>query len=500
MQKVILTVILSIIISSSVFASEQIQYFAVLMGNKKIGHSISRRLEEDNKVTTTDETTITISRRNVPVTIKTSETSVETADGRPLGFSAVRQISDSATQIEGLVNSDGMVKVNIHSAGGDQQKSFQWPEGAVMAEGLKLLMSKKGLEEGTSCDVKVFSPSLMQAADEHIEIGPTEQVNLLGASEKLTEITSEMVFPQGNKIYATNFMDQQFRMKKNIMPFGRTTIEMIACQKDFALSSNEPAEIFINSQINTTVASPEPLGDLSRAESVSYEIVPKDKNRKLMIPETDSQKVRQTDDGLVVTVRPLEAEKGTGFPYRGMDTEIFGAVRPTEYVQSNNPKIVEIARKTVKDINDAAEAVEVIESFTADYIEKRSLAVGYASAVEVLKNKEGDCTEFAVLTAAMCRAVGIPARIVTGLVYVDSQPPIKQQFIGHAWTQVYIGSQWVDVDTALKTDGRSGFDAGHIALATGNGEATDFFAVINLLGQFEIKQVKINLKKSDYSN
>ena len=47
-------------------------------------------------------------------------------------------------------------------------------------------------------------------------------------------------------------------------------------------------------------------------------------------------------------------------------------------------------------------------------VEKKPV-LSVPNALEVLKNKEGDCNEHAVLTAALLRAAGIPVQIETGL-------------------------------------------------------------------------------------
>ena len=91
------------------------------------------------------------------------------------------------------------------------------------------------------------------------------------------------------------------------------------------------------------------------------------------------------------------------------------------------------------------------------------MAVGQASASESLELGQRDCTEFASLTVAMCRAVQIPARLVTGLAYV----PGRNVFSHHAWAQVWTGEAWVSVDAAYDT-----FYPGHIALACGKGAET----------------------------
>jgi len=125
------------------------------------------------------------------------------------------------------------------------------------------------------------------------------------------------------------------------------------------------------------------------------------------------------------------------------------------------------------------------------------MSVGYASAAEVVESRQGDCSEFAVLTAAMCRAVGIPSQVVVGVAYVEEFGGL-QGFGGPAWTQAYLGGdkqgkggKWVGLDAAFKSSNRGGYDAGHIALAAGNGEPGDFFNMAAALGQFQIEKIEV---------
>jgi transglutaminase-like putative cysteine protease len=128
-------------------------------------------------------------------------------------------------------------------------------------------------------------------------------------------------------------------------------------------------------------------------------------------------------------------------------------------VQSDYNDIIALAKRAVGETKDTAEATKKIESFVSEYIENRSLSVGYASAAEVAASRVGDCTEFAVLTAAMCRAVGIPARVVSGIVYVQSLGGRENVFGGHMWI--------------------------------GNGEPADFLNLAATLGRFKIDKVII---------
>jgi transglutaminase-like putative cysteine protease len=160
-------------------------------------------------------------------------------------------------------------------------------------------------------------------------------------------------------------------------------------------------------------------------------------------------------------------------------------------VQSDHKTIIELARRAVGDTKDAAEATSKIEAFVADYVEDKNLSVGYASAVEVASSKQGDCTEHAVLAAALCRAVGIPAQVVTGLGYVEEWGTVVNGFGGHAWTQAYVGDKWIGLDAAFRGTGRGGYDAGHIILAAGSGNPEDFLNLIGTMGQFKVDRVEV---------
>jgi transglutaminase-like putative cysteine protease len=68
-------------------------------------------------------------------------------------------------------------------------------------------------------------------------------------------------------------------------------------------------------------------------------------------------------------------------------------------------------------------------------------------ASQVARKRTGDCTEFAVLTAALARAVGLPARVVLGLAVVTRDGRVAAY--GHAWAEVAAGDTWEVGDAAL---------------------------------------------------
>jgi transglutaminase-like putative cysteine protease len=151
-------------------------------------------------------------------------------------------------------------------------------------------------------------------------------------------------------------------------------------------------------------------------------------------------------------------------------------------LESDDPEIIGQARAHTREATSAADKMQALERFVHDHISNKSLSVGYASALETLHAQEGDCTEHAVLLAALGRAVGIPTRVVNGLAYADAFVGHERVFVPHAWVQAWIDGRWRSFDAALR-----GFDGGHIALGTGDGDATGFYAAVSLLGNLEVR-------------
>jgi hypothetical protein len=472
--------------------SEETEYFAVFMDGKKVGYSIHSRVEADGKVTSSDKVSITLSRANIPVTINMTETGIETVDGKPVGFEVIQDLGIMSMKSAGTVDPNGTVNVTTKMMGNEQKSTMQWLAGAVMTEGLEQLSRKQGFKEGTTYKAQIFSPSIMQAFDANVIIGPKQTVDLLGRVVTLTEVKTSYNMPGAGQIVSTSFVDDDYKVQKNITPIVGMQVEMIACPKGFALGQNDVLDVIDK----LLLASPEPLGDVGSAKSITYILRTTAEANDLTIPSNDNQKVQRLDAGkIMVTVEPVAAPSGATFPYKGRDKMLLNAIKPTRFLQSDNEKIIGLARRAVGDTKDEAEAVKRIEAFVADYIEDKNLSIGYASAAEVADSRQGDCTEHAVLAAALCRAVGIPAQVVTGIAYVKEFAGVKDTFGGHAWVQAYVGGdkgKWVGLDAMFKGSGRGGYEAGHIALASGNGNPEDLLNVATTLGRFKIEKVTVN--------
>lgn len=121
-------------------------------------------------------------------------------------------------------------------------------------------------------------------------------------------------------------------------------------------------------------------------------------------------------------------------------------------------EIAKLAGQAVEGVVDREERVERIRTIVRSLL-KYQLIPGDATIDDILTFRRGDCSEFALLFTALCRAAGIPAREIAGLVYMGDE---SRAFGLHRWAEVVIRDRWVPVDPCQ----RSGpFDLGHIALS-----------------------------------
>ncbi|MBA4396971.1 MAG: hypothetical protein C0394_06270, partial [Syntrophus sp. (in: bacteria)] len=115
--------------------------------------------------------------------------------------------------------------------------------------------------------------------------------------------------------------------------------------------------------------------------------------------------------------------------------EIAEFLKPSPFIQSDDPLIVRQVKKIISTRDSDAVKVKKIMDWLYRNIEKRPV-LSVPNATETLENRVGDCNEHAVLLAAMARAAGIPAQIEAGLVYQ------RGRFYYHAWNVLYLG-EWI---------------------------------------------------------
>lgn len=215
-----------------------------------------------------------------------------------------------------------------------------------------------------------------------------------------------------------------------------------------------------------TLASPYRIPAASRRKTLRYVFESAD-GIAPELPATGEQSVRQRGARSVVTVcngcgDEAAPDAGTVARYRDANA----------WVQSDHPTLRALARSARANGSIDGRMHRLVR-FVQKHMDGGRQSLGYASALQAATTRSGDCTEFAVLLAALARASHIPARVVGGLVYSSHFTGKGNVFSPHAWVQVWNGSRWVSFDA-----GMGEFDSTHIVLAIGDGSVDDYAGLL----------------------
>ncbi|MDX2444875.1 MAG: transglutaminase domain-containing protein [Bacteroidales bacterium] len=192
-------------------------------------------------------------------------------------------------------------------------------------------------------------------------------------------------------------------------------------------------------------------------------------------------------DNLIDGVFTIEHKKYDGsrappYPYDYNFKEEFKKyLEPEDYIESEDPVMVNKALEIVDGSTDSWEAVKRLSKWVSEEI--KGAVPGGITARKTFDTRSGECGGHSRLMTALCRGAGIPARVVTGCMYSSYY---GGSFGQHAWNEVYMGEAgWIPLDaTAFEVDF---VDCGHIRL----GELTSFNPVKMEILDYQVNGVKM---------
>ena len=157
--------------------------------------------------------------------------------------------------------------------------------------------------------------------------------------------------------------------------------------------------------------------------------------------------------------------------YKALPAEVLDYLNPSRYCESD--RLALYAQKEFGGYLSGYSRVMAICDWVNGHIDYISGSTdASSSACDVLINRAGVCRDFAHTSIALCRALGIPARYISGYA-VDLQPP---DF--HGFFEAYLEGKWYMFD-ATRMAPLSGFvriglgrDAADASFATIVGSAT----------------------------
>ncbi len=263
------------------------------------------------------------------------------------------------------------------------------------------------------------------------------------------------------------------RIVDSRQPMFGTDIDVALATREAALAPHDPYRLIPAS----ATKSPYRIPDSALHGHIRYRFGFRD-GIVFAPPQTGEQRV--TADGPTATI-DICADCGPGLA--GDPATLAGALKPTPWLQSDAVEIRTIANRFAA--YDDARKMEKLTKVTALRLPGIDF-VGHYSALAALQRRSGDCTESAVLLAALGRAAGIPTKVANGIVYSrEYYHGVTNVFLPHSWVLAYVGGRWKSYDAAL-----GDFDATHIALSINDGDDRSAFAAQQLAGLLTFEAVE----------
>lgn len=446
------------------------QWYAVMINGKKSGQMRTRmaRIENDgiDQIETQTKMKLRVRRDQVELSIGIAQKTVETLNGQPQYFSRTMYLGPNPVVTEGTVQ-NGKVSITTTQLGQKlPTKTYDLPAGSKMDWGLYREQFKRGLKPGTEYELKVYEPTISpdKACPTSVEIIGPDTVDLFGRKVRGIKTTQVMRIPSrlgsGSEQKSVGWVTKTGEVLRMEMSLMDIPIHILACTKAIAMADDDPADLMIDMLVTLN----RPI-DARQAQKITYRIRPKNLSNKPKlpdVPETAMQSILSRKPGeVVVSVSRLSSlhRKSTTGSLTAQERERY--LTATTSVNTRDPEIIALADKAIGNEKDLRRMAEKMCQFVSDYVYNKNLSVGFATASEVARSREGDCTEHGLLLAALGRVKGIPTRIVTGLVYADEFAGRRNVLGGHLWTQFWIDGQWIDLDAAY---GQIDIDPTHIAL------------------------------------
>lgn len=447
-------------------------WLRVALEGRKIGHLHVLRQPVADEVHTTQTLQIEVDRDGTRIALTSIERARESSDGQPLAFSSEMSLGGSRSLTRGERDEAGRWQIETEQAGRRQHQRFDWPSGALLPEGQRLQEASVARDPGTRYSLIAFDMASLQPLRIDAAIAERETIALPEGSALALRIEQTLAVGEA-KLSSTSWIDADGELLRTQLPMLGLSMELEACDRACATAPNQPADILAM----TSLPSPRKLERADRMQSLDYRLRGTDALAPALAAIPGQSVVPEELGSWRLRIDPA------GTPAPAPDA---GASAPNRWLQSDAEAIREAALAATADASTDGERMRRLEAFVRRHIEVKSLRLGYASALEVLEGREGDCTEHAVLLAALARSIGIPARVASGVAYAQAFGGQTQAFVPHAWVMAYIDGRWIGFDAALER-----FDSGHIAFDLGDGEPFRFYRGIEAMGGLELIEVAV---------
>ncbi|MDY6862090.1 MAG: transglutaminase-like domain-containing protein [Thermodesulfobacteriota bacterium] len=453
--------------SEMLSASEITEHWhGIYLEGGKIGYSVSTLEKEENGYIIKEKVVMKLNLMGSSRKVVTNIDSLTDLELRLRSFKFLFQSGDVEYKAFGVREGDRL-KVDITSAGETLQVEFPFNETPQISSQLYYFLAKKGIETGKVFAIPIFDPSTMSKSKIEVKVISKESI------PEFPEKETYRLNVNFRGIETSSWMTKDGDVLKEASSLGFTSIKE---NKGDALTKNWQQGI--ERDIIGFCAVPVQGMNLEGKNCMYLKV----RFAGITLEGFDLDGGRQKLDGNILTVisSPMPEPEDIRYGEIMDKTNLYEYLKPTIFIQCNDPQIKKTAQKIIGENTDPLTVASKINTWIFKNI-KKSPTVSIPYALQVLKSKEGDCNEHTTLFTALCRSVGIPARMCVGLVHM------KGSFYYHAWPEVFL-DRWRAVDPTLN---QFPADATHLRFLIGGlDRQLDLIKIVRKL-KIEILECKV---------
>jgi hypothetical protein len=431
------------------------QWMTLLLQGKQIGYSVyTIRNRGVDGYRVSSRTHLNIALAGVETNLMT-DTRVTLDTLFQLQSFTFRLFSDRFPLRASGTRSGRQLRIVIHQGADSTVRTLQLPEEVYSYLGLQPLIARHGIRPGERLTVPSFDPVTMETAPLEIVHEGQEELVVAGKRHRLNKL--RVTFQGFPTLLWLDDDGLTYREETVMGLVMERTTPTAALQWEADAGSLDLINAFAV-PVTGTIRDPAALEELV----VQIDGLAPDLLRRLNSPRQTVVK----EAPLTLRLRPVEE------PAPVPDQE---ALQETPTLQCRHPQIVAQAREITSTATGDRERVQQLTEWVYRHLRKRPV-VSLATALEILDQREGDCSEHTTLFTALSRSLGIPTKMHIGIVYLDGR------FLYHAWPVVYLRDRWIAVDPTL---GQAVADATHIAFL--EGDFSKISQLVPILGQIRLQ-------------
>jgi len=444
---------LDVITEEGVRATDE--WFGIYQQGKKIGYAHSRTIPEAETYHLFEESEMDILALGSVQRVKTIINSYTTKNFLLKYFDFMLQSDITTMKIKGAVIKNQLV-LDIDTGGQTRTEKIQLSSPPYLSPNIKPAILLMGLETGKTYRFPLFNPATMSTEETTISVESKDRIKIGDAEKTIYKMKESF---QGME--TTSWITQDGETIKEESALGYSLLKE---SKAEAMKRDKGGPIV--DIITLTMIPSDPIKDPSQVAYLRARL----KGVPLQGFQLDND--RQTLKGDAIEIRKEDYPTAYRLPYTGKEQTEY--LLPNALIQSDDKKIIDQASKILAGEKNAYAAAKKLNDWVYSAIEKKPV-ISIPSALDVLKQREGDCNEHTALYTALARAAGIPTRMAAGIVYMENG------FYYHAWPEVWVG-HWMPVDPTFN---QFPADATHIRFTTGNLDRQS--DIIRLVGKLKVE-------------